>query len=226
MFDDDDRIAAVDEHLQDVHQLMDVGRMEARRRFVEDVQGPAGAALRQFRRQLDPLGFAAGEGRRRLTQADIAQADLLQGLHLIDDARLVFKELAGIVDGHVEDVGDGLSLIFYFQGLPIITGAVADFTGHVDVGQEVHFDADDAVALAGFTAAALDVEAEAAGFIASDLGFRRLAVELADGIEDARIRRRIGPRRPADGRLVDVDDLIDVFNPFEGLEFPGRWSVP
>ncbi len=102
----------------------------------------------------------------------------------------------------------------------IIAGAVADFTGHVDVGQEVHFDADDAVALAGFTAAALDVEAEAAGLVAPDLGFRRLAVELADGIEDARIRRRVGPRRPTDGRLVDVDDLIDVFDPFEGLEFP------
>ena len=123
MFDDDDRIAAVDEHLQDVHQFMDVGRMEARRRFVEDVQRPAGAALGQFRRQFDTLGFAAGQGRRRLAQADIAQTDLLEGLHLIDDARLVFKEIAGVVDGHVEDVGNGLALVFDFQRFPIVAGA-------------------------------------------------------------------------------------------------------
>ena len=146
---------------------------------------------------------------------------MLQRLQLIDDARYVFKELAGVVDGHVEDVGNILALVFDFQRFPVIAGAVADFTGDVDVRQEVHFDADDAVAFAGFAAAAFDVEAEAAGLVAPDLGFCRLAVELADGVEDARIRRRIGPRRPADRRLVDVDDLVDVFNAFQGLE-PAR----
>ena len=104
---------------------------------------------------------------------------------------------------------------------------MADFAGNVDIGQEIHFDADDAVTLAGFTAAAFDIEAEPAGFVAAHLGFCRLAVELADGIEDARIRGRIGPRRPTNRRLVDVDDLIDVFDAFQGLELarPVRRSV-
>ena len=88
---------------------------------------------------------------------------------------------------------------------------MAYFTGHVDIGQEIHFDADDAVAPAGFTAAAFDVETKPAGFIATDLGFRRLAEQLADEIKDPRIGSRVGSGSPSDRRLVDIDDFIDVF---------------
>jgi hypothetical protein len=49
------------------------------------------------------------------------------------------------------------------QGFAVVALAMADLAGHVDVGQEVHFYLDDAVAGAVFAAAALDVEAEASG---------------------------------------------------------------
>jgi hypothetical protein len=38
--------------------------------------------------------------------------------------------------------------------------ALAGLAGDIDVGQEVHLDLDDAIALAGLAAPALDVEAE------------------------------------------------------------------
>ena len=85
------------------------------------------------------------------------------------------------------------------------------FTGHVDIGQEIHLYTDNAIAPAGFTAAAFYVETEPACFIAADLGFRRLTEQLADEIKDPRIRSRVGPGSPSDRRLVDIDDFIDVF---------------
>ena len=56
-----------------------------------------------------------------------------------------------------------LSAVLHLQRLAIVALALADVAGDVDVGQEVHLDLDDAVALAGFAAAALDVEGEAPG---------------------------------------------------------------
>ena len=74
----------------------------------------------------------------------------------------------------------------------------------------MHLDLLGALPLAGLAAAALDVEAEPAGLVAADLRLARLGEELADQVEHARVRRRVAARRPADGRLVDLDDLVDL----------------
>jgi hypothetical protein len=68
-----------------------------------------------------------------------------------------------LLDRHVEHVGDRLALEQHLQRLAVVALALAHLAGDVDVGQEVHLDLDDAVALAGLAAAALDVEGEAAG---------------------------------------------------------------
>ena len=51
----------VDEPLQHFEQVAHVLEREAGRRLVEDVQRPAGAALRQLGRELDALRLAAGD---------------------------------------------------------------------------------------------------------------------------------------------------------------------
>src|SRR5579859_2555461 len=52
VLDDDDRVPRVDEAVQDLEELLDVGEVEAGRRLVEDVQRPAGRAPRQLGREL------------------------------------------------------------------------------------------------------------------------------------------------------------------------------
>ena len=104
-----------------------------------------------------------------------------------------------------------------FQRLAVVALALADVAGDVDVGQEVHLDLDDAVALAGLAAAALDVEGEAAGLVAARLGFRQAGEPFADRREGAGIGRGVGARRAADRRLVDVDDLVDVLEPLDAV---------
>ena len=54
VFDDDDRIAAVDEFVEHVEQQADVLEMEPRRRFVEDVER-TGEVAAQRGREVDAL---------------------------------------------------------------------------------------------------------------------------------------------------------------------------
>ena len=56
--------------------------MEPGGRLVEDVERAAGVALGQLGGELDPLGLAAGERRRRLAEVDVPQADVVQQLEL------------------------------------------------------------------------------------------------------------------------------------------------
>ncbi len=101
--------------------------------------------------------------------------------------------------------------------LAVVALALADIALDIDVGQEVHLDLDDAIALARLAAAALHVEGEAAWLIAARLGFRQLGVPVADRRERAGIGRRVGARRAPDGRLVDIDHLVEIFQALDAV---------
>jgi len=92
---------------------------------------------------------------------------------------------------------------------------VADFARHVDVRQELHRDTQLALALAVLAAPALDVEAEAPRRVTANLALRQLREKLADGIEHLGVGAGIAARRASDRRLVDVDHLVDVLQPFD-----------
>ena len=83
-------------------------------------------------------------------------------------------------------------------------------------GQEIHFDAALAVALAGFAAAAFHIEAETAGLVAALARFGQHGVELANGRENTGVGGGIRARRAADGRLIDLHDFIDVLDAGDG----------
>ena len=87
---------------------------------------------------------------------------------------------------------------------------MAHFAGNVHVRQEVHFDLQSAVALAGFTASALHIEGETARTVASYLRFLCFREQLTNRIPHARIRRRVRTWRTTDRRLINVDNLIEM----------------
>ncbi len=178
--------------------------------LVEHVDRATGRALLQLAGELDALRLAAGERGGGLSQTDVAEPDLAERGHVACDRRDGREELGGLLDRHVQDLGDGLALVVDLERLPVVAGAVADLARDVDVGQEVHLDLDRAVTRARLAASALDVEGEPALEVAAHLGLGGRGEELADVVEDAGVGRRVGPRRPADRRLVDVDHLVDV----------------
>src|SRR3984893_10931916 len=189
--------------------------MQPGRRLVEDVEGAAGGAPRQFLRQFDALRLSARERRRRLADMNVAEPDALQGLQFVSDRRYGAEEIGALVDRHVEHVGDALAAEQHFEGLAVVAAALADVALDIDVRQKMHLDLDDAVALAGLAAPALDVEREAAGQIAARLGLGEPGEPVADRREAAGIGRRVRARRAADRRLVDVDDLVEKLDPLE-----------
>ena len=183
--------------------------MQAGGGLVEDVQGAAGVASRQLLGQLHPLRFAAGQSGRALAELDVAQAHVDQGLELARDRRHRFEQLQRLLDGHLQHVVDAVALVQDVQGLAVVALAVAHVAGHVHVGQEVHLDLDQAIALAGLAAAAAHVEAEAARRVAACARLGHLRIQFAQGREQAGIGGRIGTRGAPDRRLVDVDHLVE-----------------
>src|SRR5439155_22991841 len=71
-----------------------------------------------------------------------------------------------------------------------------------------------------------DVEREPPGTVAPDTSLRALAVEVTDVVERADVGGRVRPRRSADRRLVDVDDLVDVLPPDQLPVLPGNDPRP
>src|SRR3954468_16837377 len=212
VLDDHDRVALVDEAVQHLEQALDVGEVQAGRRLVEDVQRRAGRDLGQLGGQLDALRLAARQRRRRLAEADVAEPDVVERLQAAADLRDVLEELDGLLDGHVEDVGDRLALEADVERLAVVALAAALLARHVDVGQEVHLDLDLPVAAADLAAAALDVEREAAGLEAAHPRLLRLGEQVADDVEQAGVGRGVRARRAADRRLVDLDDLVELLD--------------
>lgn len=189
--------------------------MQTGGRFVQHVDRAAGRALLQLAGQLHALRLAAGERRRGLAEPDVSETDFVERAQVARDGRHGLEELQALLDGHVQHLCDGLALVVDLQGLPVVARSVADLARDVHVRQEVHLDLDGAVAGAVLATAALDVEGEPARQIAADLGLHRLREQPADVVEDAGVGGRVGAGCTADGRLVDVHDLVDEIVPVD-----------
>src|SRR5947209_10198453 len=209
VLDHQHRVAHRHEPRQHVEQLVDVREVQARRGLVEHVEGAARRAARQLGGELDALRLTARELRRRLAHVNVAETDLADGLELVGDLRDRREQLGRLVDAHREDVGDRLVLELHLERLRVVTLALADFARHVHVGQEVHLDLDDPVALARFAAAALDVERKTPRRVAAHLRFGRERVQLANLVERTGVGGGVRAGRSADRRLVDHHHLVE-----------------
>ena len=217
MFDDDHRIAVVAQPVQHLKQLGDVVEVQPGGGLVENVQRLAGVALGQLPGQLHPLRLAAGKSGRALPQLDVGQADIDQGLQLAGQHGHGVEERPSLLHGHVQHLVDVLALVANVQRLPVVALALALVAGDVDVGQEVHFHLEYPVALAGFAAPALDVEAEAARLVAAGAGLLGLCKQLPDRREQAGVGGGVGAGGAAYGALVDVNHLVQMLQALHAL---------
>ena len=198
MLDDHDGVPAVHQPLEHAEQFADVLEVQAGRRFVEDVERPARRALPQLRGELHSLGFSAREGGRWLSEPDIAEADIEQRSEHPGDLRLVLEERQGLLDRHVEDVGDRMTLEEHLEGVPVVAEPTACVARYVHVGQEVHLDPEGPVTLARLASAARDVEREPSRLVPAHSRIRSRGEELADRVEHLRVRHRVGSRGSSD----------------------------
>lgn len=109
----------------------------------------------------------------------------------------------GFIYSEVEHVVDVEFVVPYFEYLCFETLAFALFADQVDVGQELHFYGDVAIAFAGLAAASFYVEGKVFGVEATYLGKGLIRIHLTDAVISFDIGHRIGSRRLANGCLVD-----------------------
>ena len=185
------------------------------RRLVEDVQQPLAAVRRQVRRDLDPLRLAARQRRRRLSETEVAEADLVEHLQPPQHLRRAAEEGQRLAHGEVEHLMDRSAAVAHLEHLRLEALAVALIAGHEDVGEKLHLDAHFAFALARFAAAARHVEGEVARRQAARSRVLGRGEQLADRIERLEVGDRIRARRPADRRLIDQHHVGDELGAFE-----------
>ncbi len=107
VLDDDQRLAGVDEPVEQTEQLLDVGEVQSRGRLVEDVDA---RLLRHGGGQLEPLPLAAGQRDERLTEGQVVEPDVGQapqnGLGRGDPRLTGAEELLGRGHRHREHLAD------------------------------------------------------------------------------------------------------------------------
>ena len=192
------RVAQVDQPVEHVQQLGQIVEVQAGGRLVEQVERPAGVGPGQLGGQLDALRLAAGERRRRLAERQIVEPHVAQRLQTRRILGMFSNSSHRLAARHVEHVGDRLAVIADGQRLGVVAPAAARVALDPHVGQEVHLDAQLAVAFAFLAAAAGHVEAEPPRRVAAQLGLGQLGIKRADQVEHAGVRGRVrGGRLPS-----------------------------
>ena len=226
MLDGEDGVAGRQEPSENGEEDIDVARVKAGRRFVEEKERRSGPGTRlQERSDLQPLGLAPRQRRGGLAEAEVAQARLGERRQARGDGRQVGEELERLVDRRPEKLVDVSAPESHVQDLWRKAAPVAGVADDGDVGEELHVDRHDARALAGLAATAGGIEAEA------PLRQARLARGRAPGPEGAHLvpRLRIGRRVRAGGsaerRLVDEDDVAERREPLDPVVPPALERV-
>ena len=85
VLDYDDRIALVDQCVQHIEELSHIVIVKPCCWLVEDLERATGCPSGELLSKLDALGFAAGQGRRRLPNMDVSKTDTPQCRELFAD---------------------------------------------------------------------------------------------------------------------------------------------
>src|SRR5690606_33956232 len=117
----------------------------------------AGRSFSKFAGQLDALCFSAGQGGRRLTEVQVADADFFEQGERSMNVGVSGKELCRLADCKIKDIRDALSLVLHVQRRGVETLALAFLARHEDVCQKMHLHFTDAVTFTSFASPALYV---------------------------------------------------------------------
>ena len=172
VLDDDNGVPPLNQGVEGGEQFLDVVEMESRSGLIKDEHGGDRFFLTEVVGQFDALVLAAGKGAGGLSQFDVTQSDVLKGLHSLHNLLLpmLCEELDGLVDGHVQDVIDGLLMEQHVEDFLLEPAAMAGFAFQDEVVHELHLNGDGAFALAFLTPAALGIEGEEGRRVAHLLG--------------------------------------------------------
>ena len=89
----------------------------------------------------------------------------------------------------------------------------------------MHLNFNDTVSLTGLTSSAFDVETETARLVTAHAGFGRFGEEFSNKCKNAGVGAWIGPWGSSDGRLIDIDDFVNIFESLYATMVTGRYPL-
>ena len=123
----------------------------------------------------------------------------------------MLEELNGLFYCHVEHISNIFAFVIYFQCLAVIALAPAYLAFHFNIGQEIHFYNPGSSAFTVLAPAAFYIEGETPGFVSPDFRFRYQRKQVADFRKNIDIGGGVGTRCSANGRLIDFNDFVNMF---------------
>src|SRR5208337_2974272 len=117
--------------------------------------------------ELEALRFAAGKRGGRLAEAEIAEANLVEDAKFRDDFGEIHEEGQGFAHSHIENIMDILAVVAHVENAALEALPTALLADQLDIGQELHFHGNGAIALAGFAAPAGNIEGKMAGGVSA-----------------------------------------------------------
>ena len=187
--------------------------MQSCGRFIQHIQCAPRILTGKLGRKFDPLRFAAGKRRGWLPQSYVPKPHIIERLEFLCKARQGREECKRLLHSHIQHIRNGFPFIAHLERFTVVALSMAYFARHINVRQKMHLNFDNAIPPAGLAASTLHIEAEAAVAIAPHARIRRLRIDVADEIKQPRIGSRITARRAPNGRLINVDDLIELLYP-------------
>ena len=119
------------------------------------------------------------------------------------------EKLCSFVNGHSENIADGLAIVSYCKSCRIIAFAVATLAMSPRGGEKVHFQLNSPVPFTLRALATRIVEGKSGGIESLHARLRKLSEEFANFIEDLHVSRGAGSRGFTNGRLIDLVAMAD-----------------
>src|SRR5208337_3721665 len=173
VFDDQKRGARFQELAESGQQLGDIVKMESCGGFIKNVEDAAVFRARKVGGEFEALRFAAGKRGGGLAEAEIAKTNLVEDAKFRDDLGEIHEEGQGFAHGHVKNIMDILAVVANVKNAALEALAAALLADQLNVGQELHFNGDGAIALASFATSPGDIKGKMAGGVAAALGVGR-----------------------------------------------------
>ena len=168
-------------------------------------------SAKQVRDELYPLRLAAAQRRAGLSQFQIIKAGVAQRFERAANPRERVEKPDRFGDAQFEDLRDVFPAQFDVECFAAEPHFIARLATYISGRQEVHFEFDRARAFAFGTAALRAVEGETTRCVTAQTGLRELREQMAYLVEKADIGGRRRARRAANRRLVNTNDLVDIF---------------
>src|SRR5208283_3839628 len=163
-----------------------------------------------MRGKFEALRFAAGKRGGGLAEAEVAKTNLVEDAKFRDDFGDIHEEGQGFAHGHIENIMDIPAVVANVKNAALEALAAAFLADQLNVGQELHFNGDGAIALASFATSPGDIKGKMAGGVAAALGVGRTGEDVADGVEGFEVGGGIGARSAANRRLIHDDEVLNV----------------